>query len=100
MHSLKDLLPDALRRGRISREMAATRAVEVFNELLLEKLPRDRCRDLSAISYKDSIINVGCKNSAAAHWLFLRQTEFLSSIARLLPEIRIEKIKTKIRYDF
>lgn len=100
MQSLKDLLPDALRRGRISREMVATKVVEIFNELLLEKLPSDRGHDLSAISYKDGMINVGCKNSAAAHWLIVRQAEFLSLLARLIPETRVEKIKTKIRYDF
>jgi hypothetical protein len=100
MQSLKDLLPDALRRGRISREISATRVVEVFNELLLEKLPSGHASDLLAISFKDGVLNVGCKNSPAAHWLFVRQADFLSILSRRLPEIRVEKIKTKIRYDF
>jgi len=100
LYSLKDLLPDALRRGHISREMLALKVVEVFNELAEEKLPIGRKKDLLAISYKDNIINVSCKNSAAAHWTMIHEAEIIAALSRAVPEVRVEKIKTKIKYDF
>lgn len=110
LYSLKDLLPDALRRGHISREISALNAVEIFNKLVEEKLPIGRKKDLLAVSFKNNIIDVSCKNSVAAHWIMLHEAEIIATISRLVSEVRVEKIRTKIitspklgegeKYDF
>lgn len=97
MLQLKNLLPDALRRGRISRQVEATKMVEIFNELIKEKLPPGQVEDVTAISYKDQILNVSCQNSPAAHWIASREQEMLSLLSRQIPEARSIKIKIQIK---
>jgi len=100
MLALKDLLSDALRRGHISREVAAVKVIETFNELVKESLPPARKNDVFAITFKDGIIEAGCKNSMAVHWLTLHERDFLSVLSRRITEIGVKKIKPKIKYDF
>lgn len=100
MLQLKDLLPDALRRGRISREVAAVKIIEAFDELMAEKLPPARKKDVFAIAFKDGIIEAGCKNSMAAHWLATREADLLAVLSRRVTEVSVKKIKSKIKYDF
>lgn len=97
-YSLKNLLPDALRRGRISRQVEATKVVEIFNELIKEKLPPARVGDVRAVSYKEQTLNVSCQNSAAAHWVIAREQELISLVLRQVPEVSLTKIKTQISF--
>ncbi|HBR80338.1 MAG: hypothetical protein UX09_C0004G0007 [Candidatus Uhrbacteria bacterium GW2011_GWE2_45_35] len=103
MHSLKDLLPDALRRGRIGREVATIKLIETFNNLAEERLPANRKQDVRAISYKDQILNVACKNNLAAHWVVSQELNLISALSRSVPEAHVLKIKPKNQvsnYDF
>jgi hypothetical protein len=103
-HALKDLLPDALRRGRIGQEMAATKIVETFNQWVIKFLPPGRQNDARAISYKNKILNINCQNTAVAYWLNNQTQEIVKEMGRLLPEIPLLKITTRItqgqNYDF
>ena len=99
MFQLKDLLPDALRRGRISHEVAAVKIIEAFNDLVAEQLPPDRRRDVFAVGFKDGIIEAGCKNNMAAHWIIMREQDLLAALSRRVTEVGAKKIKTKIKYD-
>lgn len=96
MFQLKDLLPEALRRGRISHEMTATKIVEIFNEIIPDFLPFGRKNDLEAISYKDRVLKVNCQNTAAVHWLANHELDIISALASLAPEVQITKIRTQI----
>ena len=100
MLSLKDLIPDALRRGHISREVATVKIIEAFNELVSEQLPLSRKKDIMAISFKDGVIEAGCKNNMAAHWLLTREADLLATLSRRVTEVGAKKIKAKIKYDF
>jgi predicted nucleic acid-binding Zn ribbon protein len=94
--SLKDLLPDALRRGHLSREMAATQIVEIFNQWIVNFLPSGRAQDAQAVSYKDKILNINCRNMAAAHWLTQHEQEIVSALSQRSPETPIIQIKIRL----
>ncbi|MFH1253527.1 MAG: hypothetical protein V1664_04330 [Candidatus Uhrbacteria bacterium] len=96
MFQLKDLLPEALCRGRISKEMAATKIVEIFNEIIPDFLPVGRKKDLAAISFKDRILNVNCQNTAVAHWLSNHELDLIAALAGQAPEVQVIKIRTRI----
>ncbi|MFA6131559.1 MAG: hypothetical protein WC702_00625 [Patescibacteria group bacterium] len=100
MLQLKDLLSDALRRGHIGREIAAVKITEAFDELVQENLPLSRKKDVFAISFKDGVLEAGCKNSMAMHWLTMREQDFLIALSHRMSEVSVKKIKAKIKYDF
>ncbi|MFH1088816.1 MAG: hypothetical protein V1716_00110 [Candidatus Uhrbacteria bacterium] len=97
MFQLKDLLPDALCRGRISRGVAMVKMVETFNDLMMEKLPPTRKDDVQALSFKDGVINTSCKNNLAMHWLMTRERELIDELSRRTPGARITKINSRLQ---
>jgi hypothetical protein len=100
MHALKDLLPEALRRSRLSRAVTAARVVELFNDLIQENLPPRRKNDIFATAFNDGILEVGCKNGPAADWLAMRQADLLTAILRRMDGVEVKKIEARIKYDF
>jgi|GEM_PF-7046312 hypothetical protein len=97
MQSFKDLIPDALRRGRISHEIATVNVVEAFNELMAERLPLARKQDVQANGYKDKTVFVVCRNAMAAHWVTSHELELIAALSRKVPEAPVIKIKPKNR---
>lgn len=97
MFQLKDLLPDALCRGHISRGVAMVKMIEVFNDLMAEKLPSARKNDVQALSFKDGVINIGCKNNMAMHWITTRESELIAELSRRTPGARITKINSRLQ---
>lgn len=95
-HRLQDLLPEALRRGRLARSMEAVSAVEIFNEAIATFLPAGRANDAQAVSFKNNILFVNCRNGSASHWISNHEFDLISVLVQKKPELQIKKIIARI----
>lgn len=82
-HSLKDLLPNALNRGRISRQVVASQMVEVASQALQDALPARRQSDARVLSFKEGVLTIECANGSVADFVREREGFLLSALKKI-----------------
>lgn len=98
--SLRDLLPGAIQRANISREVTAAQIVLEANRFLTQRLPPGRRADVQAISYRDGTLVIACLHSAAAQFISDLEQDLQYAIVSALPSAQISKILTRVMKSF
>ena len=93
--SIKDLLDDAVSRARIGKEVMIARSVETANAFLASLLPNGYTDDARAVSLKDGVLTIDCKNSSANHFVSTKKMDLLAAVKRKVPESVIMRIHTR-----
>ncbi|OGL95155.1 hypothetical protein A2348_02425 [Candidatus Uhrbacteria bacterium RIFOXYB12_FULL_58_10] len=96
MESIKSLLDGMLQRHQITAQVTTARIIEATNESLVRILPHGRASDAVAISVRDGVILVHCRNSSAAELVSSRANAVLDTIKSTLPTAIVERIRTRI----
>jgi hypothetical protein len=94
-HTLKDLLPNALQRGQISRQVGAARVVQIAADALADILPVARRRDARAVSYKDGTLFVECVHASAADFIRQHADALVHQIATAT-QTRVDRLQTRL----
>lgn len=98
-HSLKDLLPNALSRGRISRQVVASQMVEVASQALQDALPARRQSDARVLSFKDGILTIECANGSVADFVRERELFLLEALKKVCGDQPI-RLQTRLVSGF
>jgi thiamine phosphate synthase YjbQ (UPF0047 family) len=98
--SLKDLLPGAVQRANISREVTAAQIVLEANRFLDRSLSPARRKDVQAISYRDGILVLACLHASAAQAISQQEQLLMREIVSILPRADLRKMITRIMKSF
>ncbi|SRR3990167_7562741 len=98
--SFKDLLKDAVSRAKIHRQVEAAYVVEIANQELSKLLGEQGAKQAQAMVFKNSILHVGCKSSAAAHYVGARKHDMMDALKGRLPACTIRDVRTRIVENF
>ncbi|MBI4598757.1 hypothetical protein HY734_01000 [Candidatus Uhrbacteria bacterium] len=99
--SLRDLLPQAVRRGPVSVQAEASWVVETCNACLTAILPPGREGDVMTLFFaQEGTVVVGCRNAAAAHFILEREADLLALLSERLPGVPVARVRTRIVSDF
>jgi hypothetical protein len=98
--SLKDLLPEALRRGHMTRQVEAFQVVEAAASALASMLPSSRGADARPLSFKNGTLVVECRNAPAIGFVSQRKPELIASIEKLLPTAGVRDVRTRLVSEF
>ncbi len=93
---LKDLLKGAVGRARITRQVGAAQVVERTTEVIRRLLPTNRHSDARVISFKDGVVRIEASNGAASQVIRRHEEQIIKELSSLLPDVKIEKIRTRI----
>ena len=98
--SIKDLLGDAVFRARIGKEVMLARTIESANAHLSTLLPAGHADDARAISLKEGVVTIACKNPSATHLISTKKYDILSAIKRDVPESTAARIHTRLTDEY
>ncbi len=96
MQDIKSLLAGSLQRHQITVQVTTARVIEVVNGQIFVVLPSGHGHEATAISVRDGVVNVVCKNAGAANLLTQEETRILNAVKKILPTTRIDRIRTRI----
>lgn len=103
--SLRDLLSGSVGRAGIRKSVTASMIVEAANKMLPTYLPGDRREDAKAVSFRNGVLRVQLKTSAARFSFRGHEEKLLKKLSEEFPTANIKKISTfisrnPIRYEF
>lgn len=96
MQDIKSLLVGSLQRHQITTQVTTARIIEVVNNEILAVFPSGHAHEAIAISVRDGMVNVLCKNAGAAHLLSQEEQRVIDSVKKVLPSVRLDRIRTRI----
>jgi|SRR3989338_4763653 len=96
IHSLKNLLGDAVGRAKITREVTTARLFEVANAAIHALLPKERHSDAWAGTYKDGVLTIHCSQASAADHLRKHAQDISGAIKQSLPTAHLVRIVTHV----
>ncbi|OGL66467.1 hypothetical protein A2856_02130 [Candidatus Uhrbacteria bacterium RIFCSPHIGHO2_01_FULL_63_20] len=96
MFSMKDLLPDSLRRAHITEQVAIVRALEGANRAIAQALPAGHGGDARAVSLREGTITVACLNSPAMHVISRKEIELVTAALREAPKADIRHVRVRL----
>lgn len=99
-NSLKDLLPEALHRGGISKQVQTTLTIDAANRFLSDLLPPGREADAKALSIRDGMILVGCLNGPVSDFVSVHAKELLDAIIKEQPNTPAIRVQTRLVGSF
>ncbi len=99
-HSLKDLLPGAVRRGRHSRQVEAAFVVDAASELLLTILPSHRPGDARILSFRDGTLIIECRSGSVADFILGRAEDLIRALQKSVPDAALRRVQTRLVTDF
>ncbi len=99
-NSLKDLLPEALRRGGISKQVQTTLTIDVANRFLRDLLPPGREGDAQAMSIREGVLLVGCLNGPVSDFVAVHAKELQDAIIAEQPNSPIVRVQTRLVSSF
>ncbi len=89
---IKDLLPDALKRHGISKQVTSTIIIKSTDELLNCHLPDCAKNDVKALSYKNENLYIACRHPAAMFIAEKLKTKLHEQLLKRFPDITFNKI--------
>jgi len=95
MLSLKQLLPTALKRARITTQVSAARVVSVADDALRDLLGAQKA-DARAVSYQGGILTVETRHSSASAYIHANERELLETVKRHVPDQPISRLRYRI----
>ena len=96
VHSLKDLLGDAVGRAKITHQVTTARLIETANTAIRACLPKGRESDAWAATYHEGILTVHCAQAAAAEYLRAHIPDIASAIKQALPTAHLVRITMRL----
>jgi predicted nucleic acid-binding Zn ribbon protein len=99
MISLKDLLPRALQRAKVSTQVYASRVVAQANEFLVGLLGIHAKRARAA-SFRDQTLTIEVLQSATGEFIREHEAEMLAAIHTRIPDETIRSIRYRVVYRF
>ena|SRR3989338_6141170 len=94
LSSLRNLLSGSLNRAGIRKSVKAAMIVEAANRIIPGHLPGMQAYDVVAISYKDGILRLRVKNSAARYALRGIEPILLMKLQEEFPSSSIKQISS------
>jgi hypothetical protein len=94
--SLKDMLPQAMQRARMTRQVEALHIVETCNDFLQILLPSGRKTDAEAISFQEGSLLIRCENASVAQFIRIRTDELCKQFSLKYPEVHIQNIHIRL----
>lgn len=96
MDSIKGLLDGMLRRHQITAQVTTARIIEVANDALAQLLPAGRHADAAAVSVREGILLVHCRNAPASEFVSERAEAILDAVKGKLPSARVDRVRTRV----
>ena len=96
---LRDLLPDAVRRARLTRQVQAHSVVEIVDQVLGRFLPQTPEPQAKAISFLRGSLTIGCLSSATGYFLKQQEEDLIQVINREEIKGKVRRIRIKIIHD-
>jgi hypothetical protein len=97
MQTLSSLLPNALQRNRMERQVAAAQIVTAVSEIFDAFFPDKTIRGTFHIrSVRNHELFVDCTTSAVAHAVHLYAPEVLKSLSEVYPSNQVLEIVTRV----
>ncbi|HBK35115.1 hypothetical protein A2239_03670 [Candidatus Uhrbacteria bacterium RIFOXYA2_FULL_40_9] len=93
---LKDLLPDAIKRARIGRQVQAHTLLQRADEALYRLLPSSTSKQARALSYHYHVLVIGCLSSATGYFLKQQEEDLLHILNREQKGEHVRCIRIKI----
>jgi hypothetical protein len=96
MKRVSDLLPGAMTRANIGRQVVAAQIVDKANEWLNEILPEAHRQDACAMSIQNGILTIASLSSSVSNFICDRESGCLNLIKRSFPNAQIDKLRTRL----
>jgi len=92
MDSLKNLLPGAISRAKITRQVATAQVAAAADEYLRLALPPGHQNDAHCLYLRDGRLTIGGVNGSVISFLRLRENELLAHIKSREPRALIAAV--------
>jgi len=90
------MLPDALRRSGIAKQVDSSLLITHATELVRALLPPGRDGDAQALSLRDGALTIGCLNTSVANLVMDRAAELQEQLVERHPTSGVRRIHTRI----
>lgn len=92
-NDLGSLLPQAIKRAGITRQVDSSNVVKVAEKKLKEKLPPEAAEDLKPVYIKDGLLAIAALSPVAAQELQFRENEVIDEINEKFGKQVVKRIK-------
>lgn len=99
MFSLKHLLPSALDRAHVTRQVTTSLVIMKSDEFLFSVLPEAAKTEARTLSLTGTVLVIGCRSSSLGGFVKQQEEALLSFLKRELPQTQISRVRIQILHD-
>ncbi|KKU33574.1 MAG: hypothetical protein UX57_C0006G0037 [Candidatus Uhrbacteria bacterium GW2011_GWE2_46_68] len=99
MFSLKHLLPSALDRAHVTRQVTTSLIVMKSDEFLFSVLPSAAKTEARTLALTGTVLVIGCRSSALGEFVRQQEETLLSFLKRELPQTHISRVRIQILHN-
>lgn len=97
MRALKYLIPKAIQRAGISKEVSATRIVGAASDFLDLAVLKDLRHTIKVVSYAHGSLKIYCEHTIAAHEVRCLEPGIVEAITTVEPRAYLRNIFVQVR---
>ena len=100
MFSLKYLLPFALDRAHVTRQVTASLVVMKSDQFFSSVLPLEAQGEVKTLAFTGTVLVIGCLSSSLGEWVRQKEEYLLAFLKREVPAVHVSRVRIQILHTF